>query len=196
MELVYDPSETPGLVVTGNPIRVNPADSANARTYCESSSSWRWVHASHTVICYCAAGKWRSQESQCENHQCSQKLPLKCTLCTNGKYQPSEDTTACQACSGGMYQGSIGSTSCTACTAGQYQASSGQSTCKSCQPGQHQSDQEERSALHVVLVRFKHLKGHSPVYHALQDSTAARNHHYAQAVCQAQSRTHWELPMG
>ena len=56
--------------------------------------------------------------------------------------------------------------------------------------------QEQRSALHVVLVRFKHLKGHSPVYHALQDSTAARNHHYAQAVCQAQSRTHWELPMG
>jgi hypothetical protein len=112
---------------------INPSNSSNSLTYCDSLSSYRWLHSAKVLVCTCLAGRWQVQVEQCIDIQCTDKKPLLCKVCPAGKFQPNADMDVCGPCAAGKYQPRPGSTSCLDCPlSNQYQNEPGSTSCKMC----------------------------------------------------------------
>eukprot|EP00935_MAST-01C_sp_MAST-1C-sp1_P000111 g111.t1 len=135
--VVYRKSAHANLTVnsTAGGYKHDVDDGSDAASYCDASSSFRWLHKARTVICTCLAGSYRSAESRCTNVKCTKKDPLLCTACPVGYYQANADVKECTACSVGKYNDATGAKACVVCNAGMYAAKDGSTTCETCAAG-------------------------------------------------------------
>jgi predicted outer membrane repeat protein len=105
---------------------------------CNSTASFRWVHAARLLICQCEAGKYRSQEEACMNLNCTSTQPLLCSACPVGYYQSAVDAKTCTPCAVGRYSlASLRATACIRCGAGTYSAAEA-TACDACSAGEYQ----------------------------------------------------------